>query len=96
MALCLGQRLAIDKLAFDLEIRVDLHNQHLAEIALEIERYGLSCLERRDRLHFYKVISEFAVGALSVNPVRFDPIGDRTIKFAKVTVDLKMARPVSS
>lgn len=91
IALCPGQSLAIDKLAFDLEICVDLHDQYLAEIALEIERYGLSRLERRDCLHLNKGISKFAVGALCVNPVRFDAIGDCAIKLTNVTVDLQMA-----
>jgi len=91
IALCPRQCFAIDKLAFDLEISVNLHDQHLAEIALEVERHSLGRLERRDRLHLDKVIPEFAVGALRVNPVRLDAIGDRAVKFAKVTIDLQMA-----
>ena len=87
----LRQILPVDEPALDLEVPVDPDDQHLTEVAPQVEADGVAALEWRDRLDLDELVADPAVGSLSIVPVRLHSVDDCGMEFADIAMDLQVA-----
>lgn len=90
-AFAFSKKFAVDHLGLELELFVDLDDEHLVEVATTLDVRGLAQLLGGDRLDLDPVIAHTAIGAPSSGAVPNDAVLDLGIQLAELAPYLKVA-----